>query len=75
MEKTKVDNPQMLYDRYEGLKKLYFSPLSRRKVDDEGQEIPCAVDRGMLMKQFENMGCEVPLRPDQPFTPIQYQRE
>lgn len=75
MEKIKVDDPNMLYNRYETLKKQYFSPNSRRKIDDEGQEVPNALDRSVLIRQFENLGCEVPTRPDQPFTPLQYQSE
>lgn len=75
MEKMKVDDPNMILKRYESLKQLYFSRKSSRIIDDEGQEVPNAVSKELLIRQFENIGAEVPVSPTQPFTPIQYQQQ
>lgn len=73
-DRIAVRDPNALFNRYETLKRQYFSPRSRRIVDDEGQEVPNCISKEMLIKQFEEMGCEVPMTPDQPFTPAQVQR-
>jgi hypothetical protein len=56
-----------LLQRYEALKKQYFTQ-SGKQYDDEGQEMPSAFDRGQLVQQFENMGVELPLSPNYPLT-------
>lgn len=67
MEKVKVDNPRMLFDRYEQLKRKYFE---KQRPDTEDYINP--LPRSVIIKQFEKMGCEIPLSPDQPFTPLDY---
>lgn len=73
--RMKVDDPNLIIKRYESLKRAYFSNRSSRMVDDEGIEIPTATPKEALIRQFENIGAEVPLTPNQPFTPIQFQRQ
>jgi hypothetical protein len=65
----------MLLTRYNNLKKQWFSLQRRndpRRLARLGKynepEIP-AVTREMLVKQFDTIGCEIPMTPEQPFTP------
>lgn len=58
-----------LMKRYEDLKKLYFSSQASDRNDVDGP-VPNAMSRAYLVTQFNNIGAELPIRPDQPFTPI-----
>jgi hypothetical protein len=55
-----------MVERYERLKKQYFGAGLGKQYDDEGEELPQALSRAQLIQQFENMGVEIPLTPDQP---------
>lgn len=49
--------------RFEHLKKMYFKS-SPKLYDEDGQELPTAIDRSIIVKMFENMGVELPLSPN-----------
>jgi hypothetical protein len=55
-----------MVERYERLKRQYFSRSAGRQYDDEGEELPNAVDRAAIVQMFEQMGVELPTTPDAP---------
>lgn len=69
-EPQKVSDPNILFTRYELLKKQYFSSAANPQYDEEGEELPNAISRSYIIAQFEQMGCQLPLSPTQEFTPM-----
>jgi hypothetical protein len=65
MEKAKSNNPNFIFERYEQLKKRYF-----RRQREETDEYIDPLPREQIIKMFTGMGCEIPVTPDQPFTPL-----
>lgn len=58
--------------RYEQLKRWYFSPLSNKQYDEEGQELPNTVPgKHQIVQMFETMGVELPTSPNDEMRVIQ----
>jgi len=62
-------DPVLFVNRFENLKKKWFSNELDSKYDDEGQEIPSALTREQVAGMFEKMGVEIPVMPDEPPVP------
>jgi hypothetical protein len=58
-------DPSDFVRRYEALKKQWFA-AAKKQYDDDGSEIPSAMDRGVLAQMFEKMGVEIPIHPNDP---------
>lgn len=57
--------------RYEQLKRWYFSPLSNKQYDEDGQELPGTIpNKSQIVQMFETMGVELPTSPNDPLTII-----
>ena len=69
MSQSLITDMNHMLRRYESLKRQWFSRRTVIERDEDGEEIPNCVDRSLLVQQFESLGCEIPTRPDQPFTP------
>jgi len=57
--------PSNFVKRFEELKRQWFA-AGKKQYDEDGTEIPSAMDRAVLAQMFEKMGVEIPLSPTDP---------
>ena len=65
----------VLLARYETLKKQWFKRFPETRTDAAGHEFPPPYTRDDLVRQFNAIGAEIPVTPDQPFIAIGSSRQ